>query len=184
MINSKSILGIVFLVAAQWTAVVACSSTAGGDGSGGGSASGGTNSGGSSSGGAASGGSGGSVPPCENFHPDEGECGTCEQSLEEFCQNAGADCTMPDDLICKTRLPTVWLYEGCGYVRRRSYGDTDADWIHVWSKATGELVAYSSHHIDASPCSPPIIVGEMPDCDWENACDGFGGEGAEGGGAP
>lgn len=176
MINTKSGLGIVVLAAAQWGAVVACSSTVGGDGSGGGPASGG-----SSTGGSASGGSGGSVPTCENFDPDEGECGTCEESLEDFCENTANTCTLPDDLICKTALPTVWLYEGCGYVRRRSYGDTDANWIHVWSKATGELVAYSSQRIGASPCSPTRIVGEMPDCDWEDACDGFGGEG---GGTP
>lgn len=185
MINTKGSLGIVVLVAAQWGTVVACSSTDGGDGAGGSPATGGTSSGGS--GGAASGGAGGSVPTCETFHPDEGECGTCEESLEDFCENGANPCNLPDDLVCRVALPTTTLYEGCGYARRESVGDVGDSWTHVWSQATGELVFYTSSYSNSDGCYPTRIVGEMPNCDdWEEACDGFGGGGAggEGGGTP
>lgn len=191
MMNPKHYLSAALLIAVPWAAVVGCNSTEGDDSP----ASGGSSSGGSSSGGSAGdgtgGGSGGTTPTCENFDPEEGECGTCEQSLEDFCETSGSACTLPDDLACRPdTLPWVTLFEGCGYVRRMTQGDVGDSWTHVWSETTGELVFYTSSRSDSDLCSPTWIVGEMPDCDdWEEACDGFGGggaggEGGEGGGAP
>lgn len=188
MINSKNCVGVAVLLAAQFGAFVGCNSSDGGDGSGGGPASGGASSGGTGSGGSPTGGSGGAMPTCENFDPDAGECGTCEESLDDFCENLGSTCTLPEDLACSPdTLPWVTLFEGCGYVRSVKQGDVGDSWTHVWSEATGDLVFYTSSRSDSDLCSPTWIVGEMPECDdWEEACDGFGGGGAggEGGGTP
>jgi len=131
-------------------------------------------SGGSSSGGSGTGGDGGGGA-CAGTLGMGGECGVCQTSVEEYCEEH--DCTMPDLFDpCFDRSPRSTVYTGCGYRQVNQVDGNSTDVpplvVDIWQEESGELV-YHSERSGGDACVPDVVVGEYPTCSgWGLQCDG------------
>jgi hypothetical protein len=97
-------------------------------------------------------------------------CGTCSQSLEDYCAGT-VSCDLDRASIC-TRIwfGADWA-RGCGYLYVRYYGDVGDEVANVWDETSGKLVYHWFNGKLSSGCVPAMTVGTLPACnEWTNAC--------------
>jgi len=125
--------------------------------------------------GGSTGGGGTDGNACEGTLGQGGECGVCEVSVGDYCDEN--DCTMPDFFdTCFDLSPRKTIYTGCGYrqVNQLDGFSTDVSplVVDIWHEESGELV-YHSERVVGDVCAPDFVAGEYPTCSgWGLKCDG------------
>lgn len=119
--------------------------------------------------------------------PCAGGCGTCSQSVEEFCASRDS-CTFSG---AECGYEGVYWYEteiGCGYVRVLAFGPETEYREWIYDEESLELVSAQSLDGDGEPCDHATMAGAAPECStWEPACDdvdGWGGAAGAAGAGP
>ncbi len=104
-------------------------------------------------------------------------CGSCEQTLEEYCQSDLRSCLLGELVSCEELPGAYTIDEGCGYVRVSTEGHGGVIYIEsVYETQTRALVSHYDKGGRSAGCMPELTVGEPPDCaDWTTRCAGAGG---------
>ncbi len=128
---------------------------------------------------------------CGVFDSTRENCGTCVQSLDEYCDEPDK-CNLTSAPLCKSGPFTQIVEEGCGYLKVSWLGDVGDAGMNIWklgaggqdstaSPATGALVYMEDNGMLSSGCGPVTRVGALPSCEsWVSACPSNG-EGGAGG---
>lgn len=112
------------------------------------------------------------------------DCGTCVESIEDYCAS-GASCQLPPTIVCQPYAFGSTWERGCGYLRRIWVGDVNDTGTDVWDEATLNLVYHYYNGGLSSGCLPETTAGTKPTCaDWADACGQGGAAGAAAGAGP
>jgi hypothetical protein len=107
------------------------------------------------------------------------DCGTCIQTLDEYCTEPDT-CYLMEEPACFG----VWTVdEGCGLIRISWEGDVSDRGMRIYNADSRELVYMWDNGQRSAGCYPDTRVGEEPSCDtWTSACSNSSAGGAGGAG--
>ncbi|GEM_PF-3558347 len=99
---------------------------------------------------------------CGQFDPTGKDCGTCTQSLDEYC--ASSECQLAASArVCQPYAFDSSWESGCGFLRLTWAGDVSDRGVKIWDQVTGRLVYLWNNGRLSMGCGPELRVGNHPD---------------------